>query len=55
MEHMFEIDDHTPDVGPAGPTTDDELEAAVARLVAAFGGGELLTGSAHDQHPLTAA
>ncbi|HUW02294.1 MAG TPA: hypothetical protein VMW08_08085 [Acidimicrobiales bacterium] len=52
---MFETDDRLPDFDPAGPPTDDEIEAAVARLVAAFGGGELMTEPTHDRRPLTAA
>ena len=55
MEHMFETDDHTSESGPAGPPTDDDVEAVVARLVAAFGGGELMTVRPRDRHPLSAA
>ena len=55
MEHMFETDDPARDFEPAGRPTDAEIEVAVARLVAAFGGGELMIAPTPDHHPLTAA
>jgi hypothetical protein len=55
MERMFDTDDHTPEFWADEQPTDAEVDLAVARLVAAFGGGELTAPRRHDRHPLTAA
>lgn len=56
---MFEMDEqtttfHTPPHAE-GTSPDDERDLAIARLVAAFGGGELTSTHASDHRPLTAA
>jgi hypothetical protein len=56
MKHMFDFDERNAGIDGTEPAAEDEIEAAVTRLVAAFGGGELVAPRAtRARRPLSAA
>ena len=55
MEHMFDMHDNVAQPEFADPPADTEIDSAVARLVAAFGGGGLVPPKAGNCRPLSAA